>query len=69
MLKYIKKLIKQQDQVGHAVHFSYNGKGNLHQTFLGGLISSFVLTFILGVSISKTKTMITHGDDTLTRIT
>ena len=69
MLKKAKNLIKSQDLVGHPVSLSFNGKGNLHQTFLGGIISSFVRLYILYVLISKTQIMLTHGNDNVSKIT
>jgi len=69
MRKKATQWIKSQDLVGYQVNLSYNGKGNLHQTFLGGFISSIVLAFMLYTTYGKSSTMVTHGDDSITKIT
>ena len=69
MQKQTKKWIKGLDLVGHQVTLSYNGNGHVHKTILGGFLSSFVLAFILYITYSKSFTMVTHGDDTISKIT
>ena len=69
MRKKAKKLIKNIDLVGHKVNLSYNGNGNVHQTLLGGIISSFVLAFMLYTTYNKSFTMVTHGDPSVSKIT
>lgn len=68
MRKKVKQLIKSQDLVGHPVALSYNSNGSVHKTFLGGAISCLVLIFMLKITYSKTYVMVTHGDDTISKI-
>ena len=69
MQRSVKKWIKKRDLVGHSVTLSYNGNGNVHQTFLGGAISTFVLMFMLWITWSKSFKMVTHGDDDISKVT
>lgn len=69
MFKKLKTLIKSQDLVGHQVNLTFNGRGNVHQTFLGGIISSFFLIFLLKMTYNYSFQMVTHGNDNISKVT
>ena len=69
MKKATTNFITNRDLVGYQVNLSYNGNGNLHRTFLGGTISTFVLALILYITYGKSFTMVTHGNDNISKIT
>ena len=69
MYKKVKKWIKKRDLVGYQVNLSYNGNGNVHQTLLGGTISSLVLALMLYITYGKSYAMVTNGNDDVTKVT
>ena len=61
-------MIRSIDLFGQKVELSFNGEGNQHNTYIGGIVSIFVRTFIGIFTLSLIIKLLTYGDDTISTI-
>ena len=55
--------IRKLDMFGHDVRLNFNNSGHLHKTFLGGLVSLFIKTFIALYVFLKVRSLVFALDD------
>ena len=61
-------MIKSIDLFGQKVELSFNGEGSQHNTYIGGIVSFFVRTFIGIFTLSLIVKLLTYGDDSISTI-
>ena len=64
-MKKILKQLKKLDIQGYQISLNYKGKGNNHQTYLGGFVCAIVFMSILSSTYHKTHDMLFHGNDSI----
>ena len=60
--------ILEKDLFGYKVELSFNDQGSEHKTYVGGLVSLMVKSFMLIFTTSLFIKLFTYGDDSISTI-
>ena len=58
-----RRFIKNFDIFGYVIRFQFNGKGDSHQTLLGGIVTIVTYVFVIAYTAILCQKMVTFGQD------